>query len=63
MFLTIEREDGKKLVIAVSALCYIGDPVPLPLPFGWDDFLKGANIRIALPEETMVFSEKTRVLQ
>ena len=61
MFLTIEREDGKKLVIAVSALCYIGDPFPSPC--GLDDFLKGANIRIALPEETMLFSEKTRVLQ
>lgn len=61
MFLTIEREDGKKLVIAVSAMCYIGDPVPLP--FGVDDFLKGANIRIALPEETMVISPKMRVMQ
>ena len=61
MFLTIERKDGKKLVIAVSALCYLGDP--FPSPFGLDDFLKDANIRSALPEETMVFSEKTRVLQ
>ena len=61
MFLTIEREDGKKLVIAVSALRYIGDP--FPSLFALDDFLKGANIRIALPVETMLFSEKTRVLQ
>lgn len=61
MFLTLEKPNGMRLVLDVSRLCYLGEPVEIDMRF--QDFVADASIRFATEQEELYFAQPSEVNQ